>query len=159
MNCWHGNDGESDAMWKVYVRGNGGIAVRTTVRQIYEAFKDAPQTLWIATVKYTDEWRGVPTNPFLHACTTKRKCFEHEKETRIIWCDADAKCSRRAGKPIRCDLGTLLEKVYLAPGQGRWFRQVVESVLRKYDIETEIISSDLDSRPSWGLPSLNTEIN
>jgi len=152
-NCWHGNDNESDAMWKVYVKCNQGIAIRTTFRRLRDSLKKAPGRIWIAKVKYLTkhEWKNLPDHPTLHACMTKRKSFEHEKEVRVIWFDKDAERSRRVGqegKEVRCDLAKLIEKVYLAPTNSRWFKPVVESVLRTYGIETEVVQSDLDSEPA-----------
>jgi hypothetical protein len=147
VNCWHGNDNESDAMWKIYVKGNQGIAIRTTVRQLKSSLEESLEQIWIAKVKYLDKWKSVPSNPTLHACLRKRKSFEHEKEVRMIWFDKDAKRSRR-GKEVQCDLAKLIEKVYLAPTNSRWFKPVVESVLLAYGIEAEVVQSDLDSEPA-----------
>jgi hypothetical protein len=152
VNCWHGNDCESDAMWKIYVKGNQGIAIRSTFKGLRDALQKSPQPIWIGKVKYLDKfsWSGVPTNPTLHACMTKRKSFEHEKEVRLIWVDENAKRTDhtgQGGKEIPCILPTLIDRVYLAPHSGLWFKRVVENVLRKYRINTEVVSSDLGSEP------------
>lgn len=150
-NCWHGNDSESDAMWKVYVKSNQGIAIRTTFRRLRDSLNKEPHRIWIAKVKYLNSWRSFPGDPSLHACMTKRKRFEHEKEVRAIWLDQDAKrsgCAGQDGKEVRCNLATLIEEVRLAPTNGRWFKPVVEDILRRYGIKAEVVPSDLDSEPS-----------
>ncbi|NLE62949.1 MAG: hypothetical protein GX612_03820, partial [Bacteroidales bacterium] len=30
INCWHINNNENDSMWKLYLKSNEGIAIRTT---------------------------------------------------------------------------------------------------------------------------------
>ncbi len=157
-SCWHGNDGEMDAMWKVYVRGNEGIAIRTTVGRLKKALEDATESLWIGEVKYPEQhaWEIVPDDPLLHACMTKRTCFKNEKEVRVIWHDEDSQrldCEGKDGKEIPCDLSILIEKVYLAPTKSTWFRPVIEDVLGKYQVNAEVVQSDLDAQPSWGGPS------
>jgi hypothetical protein len=157
-SCWHGNDGEVDAMWKVYVRGNEGIAIRTTVGRLKKALNDAPEKLWIGEVKYPAEhaWKNLPDDPALHACLTKRKCFEHEKEVRTIWLDEGAQRSDREGqdgKEVSCDLSALIEEVRLAPGKRPWFKPVIEDVMGKYNVNAEVVQSELDAAPSRGAPS------
>lgn len=38
-------------------------------------------------------------------------------------------------------------KVYVAPGNPKWFTSIVESVMRTYGIEADVVQSDLDSEP------------
>jgi len=152
VNCWHGNDSESNAMWKVYVMGNQGIAILTTVRRLKASLEDSPELTWIAKVQYLDkhEWKDLPGNPTLQACRTKRKSFEHEKEVRVIWLDKDAEHSQHAGKEgkeIQCDPTKLIEKVFLAPTDNPWFKPVIEDVLSKYNINVEVVPSDLSCYP------------
>lgn len=40
FNCWHMNDGESDAMWKIYVRGSEGVAIQSTVGRLIASFNE-----------------------------------------------------------------------------------------------------------------------
>jgi hypothetical protein len=157
VNCWHGNDTESDAMWKVYVKGNQGIAICTTVRRLKASLANAPELIWLAKVKYLPkrEWKYPPDDQGLHACITKRKSFMHEKEVRVIWFDKDAERSHRAGqkgKLVQCNLKELIEKVYLAPSnsptENQCFKRVIKDVLHKYGIEVDVVPSDLDSKPS-----------
>jgi hypothetical protein len=46
FNCWHMNDGESDAMWKLYVKGSEGVAIQSTVGRIISSSPLVP-TLYI----------------------------------------------------------------------------------------------------------------
>lgn len=152
VNCWHGNDSESDAMWKIYVKGNQGIAVRSTFKQLRDSLQKSSQKIWVGKVDYLDKfiWKSLPSEPTLLACVAKRKSFEHEREIRLIWLDENAKRTGRTGqdaKEIACFLPTLIDKVYLAPHSSPWFKRVVENVLRKYRVNVEVVLSDLSAEP------------
>ena len=43
INCWHENDFESEAMWKLYTKNmSEGIAIQTTYHRLYKALKKNP---------------------------------------------------------------------------------------------------------------------
>jgi hypothetical protein len=54
INCWHMNDDESDAMWKIYGYDANGVAVRSSFNRIKECFKDTPHKIFIGEVEYRD---------------------------------------------------------------------------------------------------------
>lgn len=47
------------------------------------------------------------------------------------------------GKYVHVDLQTLIENVYIAPFSEPWFKEVVESLLSKYELKANVIKSDL----------------
>src|SRR5205807_5294014 len=51
VSCWHVNDGESAAMWKLYSQEDSGIAVQSSVDRLNKGFRG--QNYDIATVTYT----------------------------------------------------------------------------------------------------------
>jgi hypothetical protein len=148
-NCWHANNSESDAMWKVYAKNDRGVAIRTTVERLKGSFDEAPEHIWIAQVRYENKWRGfLMKDPTLHACLTKRKPFVHEQEVRVIWFDKDAERNGRVGRDnarVQCNLNRLIETLYLAPTCSRW-KPTVESVLRTYELDVRVVQSDLDRK-------------
>ena len=54
INCWHENDVESVAMWKLYTKGKDGVAVQTTVGRLKQCLAHEPRSIYIASVKYLD---------------------------------------------------------------------------------------------------------
>jgi hypothetical protein len=150
VNCWHANDEESDAMWKIYARGDYGVAIRTTRRHLSAALKDAAENVSLYRVDYTDQARR-PTHggSVLRACLTKRRAFKHEKEVRLIWqrdtSDGPGGSRERStdGFYVHCDLGQLLEGVRVAPTSKPWFTPVVRDILQKYEINPEVWPSAL----------------
>ena len=80
--CWHMNDHESSAMWKLYSKSNEAIAIQSTYTILKESLYDN-EDIFIGLVSYIDydkEWlpEGNHFYPFVH----KRKSFEHERELR-----------------------------------------------------------------------------
>ena len=39
ISCWHMNEFESEAMWKLYCPNNQGVALQTTYRKLKESFQ------------------------------------------------------------------------------------------------------------------------
>lgn len=145
VNCWHGNDDESDAMWKVYAKGDGGIAVQTTGQKLKDSLENSSKELWFYKVTYYKD-RPIHGGSMLRACLAKRKPFEHENEVRIIWrkpCDESGSC----GFYVECNLTTLIETVWLGPTAPLWFKRIAEDVLKRYGIEAEVKQSCLGSKP------------
>jgi hypothetical protein len=47
------------------------------------------------------------------------------------------------GKYVTADLQTLVENIYIAPFSEPWFKDVVQSLLSKYELQANVIRSDL----------------
>lgn len=85
ISSWHVNDVESAAMWKVYLTGSEGIAIRTTFERLCDSFRNTERTVYIGEVEYIDyETQSFESNNassyFLH----KRPNFSHENELRAV---------------------------------------------------------------------------
>jgi hypothetical protein len=142
INCWHENELESEAMWRLYSSFiENALAVRTSYHSLYYALGRNP-SIDIGRVKYIDfqkKYAGV-NDAFWH----KRKSFEHEKEVRAILIDFD--CSEK-GKIIPCDLSILIEEVIISPSAPSWFTQLVNDVNEKYGIKVKAKPSELIQEP------------
>src|SRR6266481_4101105 len=43
LNCWHVNEYESDAMWKLYTQGSQAVAIQSTFKKLTQSFEpDSP---------------------------------------------------------------------------------------------------------------------
>ena|SRR5271168_331640 len=86
VNCWHMNDDESQAMWKIYAGENAGIAVQSTVGRLIKALSKDSQPVHIDEITYVDrsqyirQRKGTSRSPYMY----KRKEFEYEKEMRAL---------------------------------------------------------------------------
>ena len=53
INCWHWNESESDAMWKIYTGQSAGIAIKTDFASLSKSFIE-DKTVYIGQVNYVD---------------------------------------------------------------------------------------------------------
>ncbi len=143
INCWYENKYESEAMWNLYTSAlDQGIAIKTTYKKLYTALGRDPN-ISIGRINYIDY-----ANNFagINECFWyKRKSFEHEREVRAII--KDFRASEEFGKVIPVKLNILIDKIYLSPTSQQWFRELVEDVLIKYDLNKKILVSDINAQP------------
>jgi len=157
-SCWHMSDIESDAMWKLYMSGNEGLAIRTTYQKLIYSLRDVSQEFLIGKVRYQKKPR--PGLSMLLTCMTKREPFLHEREVRVIRHDADAEKAYRnenvnpEERPsviwFDCDFKQLIEKVTISPKAGSWFIDAISDMLQKYGLPGDKVSqSELSGEPQW----------
>lgn len=160
INCWHMNEYESDAMWKLYLKSNEGIAVQSTYKRLNNSFSDLEEKVCIGQVNYIDyeldnmQYKDNMLAPFLH----KRKSFEHERELRAIMMKIPKKGERydydgeafEHGTYVQVNLDELIDKIYVAPTAPQWVVELVELVLNKYKLEhKKVIQSSLFVKPTF----------
>lgn len=86
VNCWRKGEGESLAMWDLYGKGNGVIAVKTTVGNFKMALAESQHRTFLGEVKYIDWARPYWDNNILAMCFRKDLSYQHEAEVRaVIW--------------------------------------------------------------------------
>lgn len=131
INCWHMNNQESAAMWKLYLNSNEGIAVQSTFKKLKDCLNESDLSIHLGTIKYVDYdhvdigW-GNGFIPFVH----KRKSFEHENELRaLIWEiekeNKDKVNLSEGGVSVQIDVLKLIENVYVSPASPKWFLALV----------------------------------
>lgn len=150
VNCWHMNESESAAMWKLFSSSTAqSICIQSTYARLREVL---PEDVHLGTVKYISYDRDeIPFDDFWWPLLHKRKSFEYERELRAVWSDMEALRAnggaRRAGVWKQVDLPRLIEKVYVSAEADRWFLKLVRKVLRRYDTDLEVRQSDLADEP------------
>lgn len=89
INCWHINDYEAAAMWKLYTNSKDGVAIQSTFQKLADSFNVTSEHVIIGKVKYIDyqtdyiESKSLVENvlpPFFY----KRHSFNYEHELRAI---------------------------------------------------------------------------
>jgi hypothetical protein len=85
FNCWHMNDDESDAMWKIYLKSGEDVAIQSTVRRLIACFRNTADIVYIGEVQYIDHNTLQPTLDNLDYSNYmfKRLAFQHEREVRV----------------------------------------------------------------------------
>jgi hypothetical protein len=143
INCWHENEYESEAMWKLYTSSlDQGIAIKTNYKKLYNSLNKNP-SIHIGRINYIDfnnNFAGINDSFWF-----KRKSFEHENEVRAIYQDRESK--NENGKLIPIDLNILIEKIYLSPTSQEWFKELVEDILLKYNLKWKINESSMKDKP------------
>ncbi|HEY0913347.1 MAG TPA: hypothetical protein VGE22_00630, partial [Solimonas sp.] len=138
INCWHENDHESEAMWRLYSSFlPNAVVVRSTYGALYRSLGRNPD-IKIGRVQYIDlktSYAGVND-----AFWRKRKSFEHEREVRALTLDFR---SAEPGKLMPCDLSVLIEQVYVSPRSPGWFVALVNDVNEKYGLPLKVSTSEL----------------
>jgi len=166
ISCWHMNEFESAAMWKLYTKSNESIAIQTTYSKLRLSLWDQTP-LEIGLVLYidyeNDEIEHTLFSPFMH----KRKSFEHEQEVRAIVTirstlgpmeevrkyDKDCKNKKFTIQgveiPIAADytMEKLIDKIHINPEAPDWVLDLVGRVVKKYNFEIEVVRSDLNKDP------------
>ena len=152
VSCWHANDTESDAMWKIYGRENG-IAIRTTFGRLKESFGGASEPIYIGEVEYVSEGHVGNRVIWVHALFRKRSPFSHENELRAICIDANR--ADQPGIKIPIDLCALIETVIISPYSEYWFGGLVEKITKKLGYHFTVVPSMASGPP----PSASLRFN
>jgi len=174
FSSWHMNDNESDAMWKIYMKGSEGIAIQSTVKRLIESFQNAQDTVYLGEVQYANHAKLVATTgtPLgLSDYMFKRRAFAHEREVRAGTYRSDVRIEffdeagllkvpppgvvaadvlltpERKGVYVDVDLPTLVERIVISPLSPNWFSDLVISTCRRFGYTFETVSSEM-TRPS-----------
>ena len=64
INCWHANNTENAAMWKVYLSSKEGIAIKSTIKKLKESFNtNSEDVIYIGNIHYNDyEFNDISMN-------------------------------------------------------------------------------------------------
>lgn len=161
VNCWHMNEHESAAMWKLYLKSNEGVSIQSTYSKLRKCFVGDGK-VYVGIIKYIDYKTGYIKDvanlfaPLMH----KRISFAHECEVRAVVYRAPNPLpgpgggvldlsveTMRHGVQVKVDLDVLVERIYVAPDAPEWFRDLVKSAVSQYGHKFEVIDSSLSERP------------
>lgn len=155
ISCWHMNENESAAMWKLYAKSNEAVAVVSRYSRLAECL---PGDVFLGSVQYIDyETEWLPEGNTLYPFTHKRRSFEHEREARAVVqnlpIEGDAiavgRSNTETGLYFTVDPAQLIEAVYVAPTAPRWFGELVERLSGRYGQSYPVHRSSLDSEPVY----------
>lgn len=154
VSCWHMNEFESAAMWKLYSQSNDSICIQTRYDLLAELL---PNWAFAGQVEYLDYENscipGMDTfSPFLR----KRKSFEHERELRaVVWAEMGQGTPDSSlpfadgGVKIEIDLDRLIEGVYVNATSPEWFSRVVAGLLGTHSVSKTVYRSGLSATPIY----------
>jgi hypothetical protein len=157
INCWHMNEHESHAMWRLYPKSDEGLCIRSTYKKIKDCLSKIPDDVFIGQVKYIDHSKGAldsgnKLSPFIH----KRKEYEYEQEIRAIISKLSDIKKRKInsnidtvehGIYVPVDLKKLIDEVRIAPASQKWLADTVRAIIDNYDYKFKVLPSSLDENP------------
>jgi hypothetical protein len=154
VNCWHINERESAAMWKLYSRTDEAVAIQSTYLKLHHVL---PEDTYLGKVKYIDyDVQSMPEGNLFWPYVHKRLSFEHERELRIVSGDVPItekggfdvnKVNEAPGKFVDVDLEILIENIYVSPTAPTWFFELVQSVVKRYEHSFKVSQSDIARAP------------
>ncbi|MBS6081810.1 MAG: DUF2971 domain-containing protein [Pseudomonas fluorescens] len=151
VNCWHANEQESEAMWKLYGDSHRGIAVQTTVGKLQSALQ-TEETIKIAEVIYSN-YEQPSKEALRHLVKTglgpvmKRQSYSHEAEVRAYFLPSSHKVGLEAAEAksqsVKLDSMEFIESVVISPFAGEPYTSAVKAVSDKYNLSCAVKTSDL----------------
>lgn len=147
VNCWHANEYESDAMWKLYSDRGPSVAIQTCFRKLRS---ELTENVDLGEVKYIDYDSAVFGDGTFERFWHKRKSFEHEKEIRaLIWKPKIDGTMMHKGKGIvvKVDLARLINAVRTNPFSNQDLANRVTELTRNQGFEFEVQISKLSIEP------------
>ena len=155
VNCWHMNDYESAAMWKLYLKSSEGIAIQSSFKKLRTALNKSKVNFFIGTVSYIDyEKDDIEFENSFVPIVHKRKSFSHENELRAIIPIEEPGNSKRVdlengGCKIKVDINKLVENIYISPDSPEWLSELVSDICKKYGFDFNVINSKLNDNPIY----------
>jgi hypothetical protein len=158
VNCWHRNDVESVAMWKLYTRGIDGVSIQTTVGGLKTSLQGEDSSIIIGQVKYVDHaslaaFGGDPP-PGVAAIFVKRRSFEHENEVRLAIDDEpffdselDYVKEPLSGGNVMVDTKALIRRIVASPGYPQWAIPSLQAIVSGAGLQATVERSDVLEPP------------
>ncbi len=165
VSCWHMNEHESEAMWRLYSQSTFAIALKST----YSKLRDTLPTLndrgvylgpFMGKVTYVDHFtQQLPRGNALVPVMNKRPSFAHERECRaLIWRPEPDKhlfhpdpesllSAYPTGIEVKLDLDALVEAIVVSPLAPKWFAESVLDVTKRYERKWIVEQSCLAAKP------------
>lgn len=174
INCWHGANTESAAMWKLYAEDSFGIAIVSDLERMTAALSENGGSIFCGMVDYIDYDRdSLDLSNSFTAALAKRLSFAHEREVRLLHWDTSigdeqvwtlwqgqprlmwqakshadhAAINPPAGKTFRCDLDQLIKEIRISPTAPAWFEAAVRDFCGLAGLDKPIVRSDLTRSP------------
>jgi hypothetical protein len=156
VSCWHENQKESAAMWRLYSESTFAVAIQSTYSTLVNSL---PSWVDVGRVKYIDyATTPIAQGNILYPIMHKRHSFEHECEVRAVaWemlggpigGDEIRKLMTPAGIPIAVEPEKLIEKVFVSPFAPVWFTEVVHKATKCLFKNIPVHQSSLRDSPFY----------
>jgi hypothetical protein len=155
ISCWTAQEHESAAMWKLYLKSNEGVAIRTCHSRLSAILERSPLSVCTTLVRYIDyDTTPIPIRSVMWPFVCKRASFSHESEWRaIVWAGRDKNRPHIEQDAtivfVDADPLELITSVHVAPTAPKWFGELVVGVCGQFGLDAPIVRSGLYDRPAY----------
>lgn len=140
VSCWRAGKSESLAMWDLYGKGSGIVAVKSTVGLLKKAVASYDRPVFISKVRYIGWSERLGLDNVLVACSRKDFSYQHEGEVRAIL--SDIVPQPEAGIAVPVDIKSLVAEIMVGPREKEWVVGLVEQIKKRYDLPQPLLASD-----------------
>ncbi len=140
VSCWRAGKSESLAMWDLYGRGSGIVAVKSTVGLLKEAVQSYGERVFISRVTYIDWSERSGLDNVLVACSRKDLSYQHEGEVRAILANIVPRPETGIAAPVNTN--SFVTEIMVGPREKEWVVRLVERIKKRYGLPQPILASD-----------------
>lgn len=152
-SCWYIGEEESAAMWKLYGETKNCIAILTSVAKLNDALisDNNNAVVHIKEVTYYEDDKRPESINWLNPLFEKRSSFKYEQELRVLYFLSEGltlishpnnlnppdkkSINNPDGIKLKINLTTLVDRVYISPEADLHFKELVERLLDKVDLQ------------------------
>jgi hypothetical protein len=146
ISSWTYNENESFALWKMYAKDKMGVAIKTDLESLKNAFNKTTRNIHIGEVIYfNNENFDYSFTNLNYAFLNKHEYYSFEKEIRCITSclpDEDVGC-----KLIEVDLNELIKTIYISPNAKPEYKKLIELLKNQYNLNFKTEVSEIND--SW----------
>ncbi len=158
VNCWHMNNAESAALWKLYMKSNDGIAIVSSVKRLKSSLGTSLERVYVARISYGTKRRlGTPVPDgkrrqfnISDCALFKRASFSHEREVRAFVLKSElphGSIVSLDGLRVKVNIDELVSKIVINPESPTWVEELVRKISKRYGFDFEIVRSTLNKPP------------
>lgn len=158
ISCWHVNQVENHALWKVFVPDGSGVAVKSTLGRLKKSLDLRKRAIFVRPVSYidymSDGYAIDPNKIGFDRIFSKAEYFTYENELRLaydfpadirefearvpipefkdpaIFGQTQREYFLLNGPLVPVDLDALISEVVVSPLAGTWLHELVEELVR-----------------------------
>ncbi|MCY9850256.1 DUF2971 domain-containing protein [Pectobacterium jejuense] len=152
--CWHSNERESMAMWKIYGEDDCAVCVITDVDHIKKNIAEKQgYKILIAKIEYLMyEDEHFKHKHMLAQYMHKTDFYSYEREVRIIGYNPSSDINEERkdlGTFINVNVKDLIKEIRISPTAPDWFCELVRSMCNKFSLNVSVNRSTINIRHSY----------
>jgi hypothetical protein len=155
VNCWRMGGNESIAMWDLYGKGTGVVAVTTTVGLLKRQLESDHRSVYIAEVQYVDWQAPNVIRGMFDLITRKDISYQHEVEARLFFWNTAGIQAEGIYRPDEIPPGftfgidpqEALTQIWISPREHPSMKPLIEGLIARYGLQIPIkLSNRLSTR-------------